>query len=107
MKKFSRKLDVLFWLVVALIPVITFVVMGWNNGGSVSFATVASTFRYTYIADIFNSIFKDNLLLPTPLVDMASYVIACEIIRVFVDVMIFIPRFARELLGGYYGKKDW
>ena len=107
MKKFSKKIDVLFWFIVALIPLIAFVVMGWNNGGPVSFATVASTFRYNFIADIFNEVFKDNLLFPVALVDFMSYFCACEVVHVFVDFIVFIPRLAHDLLGGLYGKKDF
>lgn len=105
MNRFGKKIDYIFWFVVSIIPIIIYVVLCWNNPNNIEFANVIASYRFDFVADIFNEIFKDNFIFPTVLVDFISYFCSVEIIHIFVDFIVFIPRFAHNFTNKLYGDK--
>ena len=105
MNRFGKKIDYIFWFIISIIPLIIYVSLCWNNPNAIDFSTFISNYRFAFIADIFNEIFKDTFIFPTVLVDFISYFCSVEIIHVFVDFIVFIPRFAHNFLGGFYVHK--
>ena len=103
MNRFGKKIDYIFWFIISITPLIVFFVSSWNNPSSIDFSTFIANYRFTFIADIFNQIFKDTFIFPTALVDFISYFCSVEIIHVFVDFVVFIPRFAHNLTDKFYG----
>lgn len=99
MKKFHQKLDLFFWFLVAILPLIIFIVSTWNNPEALSFSEIIIPYRFNFIADIFNQIFTENLSFPVTLVDYLSYFVSVEIIHVFIDFVVFLPRLAHNLIG--------
>lgn len=97
MTKFEKKLDALFWFILSIIPIIAYFCTSFHNPTVVEFNSFIQQFNYPFISDIFNQIFTGTLLLPSFLVNYLSYFCAVAVIHVFVDVVIFIPRFAHCL----------
>lgn len=102
MTKFQKKLDYLFWFLVATWPLIAYVVLNWNAPNSVEMSAIIEPFRFDYIADLFNQIFTQEITFPAFLVDFLSYFVSVEIIHVFIDFCVFIPRFAHNVTSRLY-----
>lgn len=103
MNRFGKKIDYIFWFIISIIPLIVYFVSCWNNPNIIDFSTFIANYRFTFIADIFNQIFTDTLIFPTALVDFVSYFCSVEIIHLFVDFIVFIPRFAHNFTNKLYG----
>ena len=103
MTRFGKKIDYIFWFIISIIPLIVYFVSCWNNPNTIDFSTFIANYRFTFIADIFNQIFTDTFIFPTALVDFISYFCSVEIIHVFVDCIVFIPRFAHNFTNKLYG----
>lgn len=103
MSRFGKKIDYIFWFIISITPLIVYFVSSWNNPNTIDFSSFIANYRFTFIANIFNSIFTDTFIFPTALVDFISYFCSVEIIHVFVDFVVFIPRFAHNLTDKFYG----
>lgn len=103
MTKFEKKLDALFWFLVGVLPLVIFFVINYRNS-SADFSAFISAYRYDYVADICTQIFTDTLSFPVVVTDFLSYFVSVEISHIFIDVIVFIPRFARTFLEGCYDK---
>ena len=100
-KKLNNKLDAIFWWLIWLLPLIGAFVCLWcgNDNSIADFTTFIQGFSFTFILDIISSM--ESMLsfsLPAILTAYASYIVSVEIVHVFVDVMVFIPRFAHKLV---------
>lgn len=97
--KFEKKLDSLFWWLIALLPILVYFISVFHVGAELSqFNSYVDLFTFDYVADIFNRIFTENLAFPSILVNYLSYFISVEIIHIFVDVVVFLPRWFHGLL---------
>lgn len=102
--KFKKKIDILFWFIIAILPILIYFFVNFHATSAESFSVFISSWRFDFIADIFNDIFVDTFIFPVVLVDVLSYFISVEIIHVFVDCVAFLPRFAHQFLEGYYAQ---
>lgn len=108
-KKLKFLFDNFMWYLIYLMPLILLVI-NWACAGTTSLATifnnagleiVSNNFIFTGLVDIFGAnssilpIFTNNDLLM-----YFSYFIMCMIIHIFVDVLLFIPRYCHKLLDG-------
>lgn len=103
MTKLEKKLDAIFWFLVAVLPLFLFFVLNYRNP-SADFSSFIASYRYSYVADICTQIFTDTLSLPVVVTDFLSYFVSVEISHIFIDVIVFIPRFARTFLEVCYDK---
>ena len=101
--RFYKKIDCVFWFIVAVLPILVFVVSFFRSPETANFVTFISAYRFDFVANIFNQIFTDNLVFPSVLVDFLSYFVSVDIIHVFIDFIVFIPRFAHKLTNKFYG----
>ena len=104
MTRFEKKVDCVVWTLITLLPIIVFIVQTWNNPTSTSFSDVISGFEFGFISNILSQIFIENYALPVDLVAYLSYFCVVTIAHVFVDFIVFIPRFAHNFLGVFYAK---
>lgn len=105
MTRFEKKVDKIIWTIITLIPLIVFIVSTWNNPSTTTFNDTMALFEFKYISDIINKIFINGYAMPTTLTAYLSYFCVVEIMHVFIDFIVFIPRFAQNFLGGIYAKK--
>ena len=103
MNRFGKKLDYIFWFISLIIFLIVYVALSWNNLNTIEFLIFIANYRFAFIADIFNEIFKNTFIFPTVLVDFVSYFCSVEIIHVFVDFIVFIPCFVHNFTSKLYG----
>lgn len=102
--RFKKKLDSLVWAIISFLPLFIYLIMTINNGVDISFSDYIASFSFGFIYDIITSIevFTFNL----DLVALISYMASVEIIHVFYDFIVFLPRFAHNLMGGIYDKES-
>lgn len=97
MKRIEKKFDILFWFLVDILPIVLYFVLNFRSASPVDFSQFISNFRFDFVADIFNQIFTNDLVFPVVLVDFLSYFVSVGIIHIFVDFVLFIPRFAHNV----------
>lgn len=103
MTRFDKKIDSLFWFIIAILPIITYFLFNLNpNANSIDFINFLDSFSFGFVEDILNNIFIDSYSLPGILTKCLSWFVSVEIIHVFVDFIVFIPRFAHRVLGRFY-----
>ena len=101
MKRFSDKLDHIFWWLIWLLPIIGgFIVLATNGAHDFSvFMSFLNNFTFDFIADILVDMFGvASLQLPDVLLALMSYIVSVELCHVLVDVLVFIPRFCHKLV---------
>lgn len=100
-KRLSDRLDIYFWWFIWLLPLIGAVIvffMGDVNSFA-DFAEFISHFDFDFIYDVLTDLESlTSLEYPAILKSYASYVVSVEIMHVFVDVMVFVPRFCHHLV---------
>ena len=104
MTKFQRKLDELFWFIVAVLPILIYFISNFHATNVGDFSAFIEPYRFDFISDIFNQIFTDTLTFPEPLVAFLSYFVSVEIIHIFIDAVVLLPRFVHKLLGVFNEK---
>lgn len=120
-KTLSRIVDSVFWLIIALLPVIFFVVQPLayelTTTAEVlpSFSDVMATFGmdnsniiYTSLMDIFGT---DGILpffgtSSSAVVLYLSYFVIVQLLHVFIDFVLFIPRLSHKWLGKITNTED-
>ena len=100
--------DKLFWFLVSILPLVSFVIMLWFNGqNGITMSTVFSSCGFgivvdNVVVDSLMSIFGVGGLFPlfatNDLIVYFVYFIFVNIIHIVVDVLLWIPRFAHKLL---------
>lgn len=101
MKRFSSKLDHIFWWLVWLLPILGgLIVLATNSAHDFSvFIAFMNNFQFAFIADILTGMFGvASLQIPDILLSLMSYVVSVELCHVLVDVLVFIPRFCHKLV---------
>ena len=98
-KRLSDRLDLYFWWFIWLLPLIGAVIcffMGEAETYS-DFVGFIAEFKFEFVADLLDDL--ESIItfsFPSVLKAYASYVVSVEIIHVFVDVMVFVPRFCHH-----------
>lgn len=101
----KNKLDYIMWFVITLLPIIIYLILGWQGGFDVSFSTFLTDYRFDFVADILIDVLEVvNLQFSPLLVSLISYMASVEIVHVFYDFIVFIPRMAHNLMGDLYAK---
>lgn len=105
MSKFEKKLYSLFWFIIIVLPLLLYFIMYFSTGTDLNFSDFISSYRFEFVANIFTDILNSaTVAVPAVVCDFLSYFISVEIMHLFVDVVIFLPRFARCFMEGIYGK---
>ena len=102
MTRFQKKADVLLWFIISILPFILYFIVSFRQSTVVDFTTFMSNFRFDFIYDMFNQIFVDDLIFSDVLVAVISYLTSVEIIHIFYDFAVFLPRFCHNFLGRCY-----
>ena len=104
MTRFEKKVDCIVWTIILLLPFIVFIVQTWNAPSLTAFSDVVGSFEFGFVSNILNNIFIDSYSIPGDLVAYLSYFVVVNIAHVFVDFIVFIPRFAHNLMEKFYAK---
>lgn len=104
MNKFERKLDMVLWAVIWLLPILLYFIMWFRIGSAPDFINfVNSSWRFDFVADILDNVwslcFNGSAM---PLSGYISYIASVEVVHAFLDAVIFIPRLAHRLI-----EKGW
>ena len=110
------KLDLVFWWLIWLLPLLAAFVCFFGGEGETGaqFVSFMDSFTFSFISDMWLDIEAlISITFPAVLRAYASYIVSVEIVHVFVDVMIFIPRICHNIvevdnysdLGGFGGKR--
>lgn len=96
-RRFAYKLDMIFWFIVMMLPLITYFIVSYRQGNAVEFLTYVSNFSpFPFIADIFDSVLTTAFGHSFQIVPLIAYFVGVEIIHVLFDVVVFIPRLAHK-----------
>ena len=114
MAKLNKKLDYWFWFIVGIFPVFLFLTCYRSGASSINdYYTFEQFceyfgFRFDFIANIITDVCQRVFSGDLPGTNFASYFIGIQIIHCFVDVLVFIPRFAHDLIdrSEHLWKKD-
>lgn len=105
-KTIETLIDRIFWAILLILPMLVYIVA--NNHGSVDYSMIIAQFNildtnfiYTGLASIFGSDgileFLDTTTTNNTLLYM-SYFVALELIHIFVDVILYIPKICIAIL---------
>lgn len=107
-KTISHIIDCTFWALVALLPLIAYIVILWHSGATgvdlittmsrCGFDVVTDNVIYTGLVDLFGVSGVMPFFINNNLIAYLSYFIFVEIVHLAVDVLLFIPRFAHKLM---------
>ncbi len=97
-KRFADKLDRLFWFLIILLPLVLFYLCEEWSFDSFS-AFMSENFSFSFIETILDSIIEMTFNSNFALTSYLSYVVGVELIHVFFDVIVFIPRLAHKWVG--------
>lgn len=99
-KRLSDRLDIFFWWFIWLLPLIGAVICLFLGDGNTyaDFAGFIAEFDFPFIYGILTDLQGIvGFTFPAVLLSYASYVISVEIVHVFVDFVVFVPRFCHRL----------
>lgn len=108
--RFSRKLDKFFWWFIRLLPIFLMLLIeyaSYRSGGGADETLFYYVAKFVDVNDnnvVFNAlyeIFGPGRILPffngnVDLIHYMSYLVYVELLHLFFDVIIFIPRLARK-----------
>lgn len=106
-------LDNMFWYIIYLLPIIMYVfnICGHGDGSVSLLEYFNSNFSMVtnVISDTITSIFGTEGVLPLFssggfIIDYLTYFIACMLIHLAVDFLLFIPRLAHKWLDGFVSR---
>lgn len=110
-KKFSDKLDHLFWWFIWLLPIAGgLLAVATGTHDFTGFSDFVSGFTFSFVEDILVDVFATaTIQLPMILVTLMSYIVSVELCHVLVDVLLLIPRFCHKLvqLDTYVDTDKW
>lgn len=102
MTRFEKKVDSFVWTFILLCPFIVYFIAYFRQETVLDFNTFISGYSFDFIYNMFSSIFTEDLIFSDTLVRIISYMVSVEIIHVFFDFIVFLPRFAHKFLGRCY-----
>lgn len=105
-KTISHIIDCSFWALIALLPLVAYVVILWHSGvNGIDLSSVMSRCGFSLLGDnivvnTMSQLFGSSGVMPffvdDNLIVYLSYFVIVEIIHLAVDVLLFIPRFAHK-----------
>lgn len=103
--KIAKKLDCLFWWLVAVLPLLLYCIVYFKSATAITFNEFIEPFRFDFVANSLEQIASTaSIAIPTVLINYLSYFVVVEIAHLFIDAIIFLPKFARTALEGVYDK---
>lgn len=101
--------DTIFWYSLYMLPIIL-LVLNWSTGGTLSLSEIFNNIGLSIITDniVFTGLVSmfgaGSTILPvftnTIILEYLTYFIMLMIIHIFVDVLLFIPRWCNKMLDG-------
>lgn len=98
-RRFAYKCDKVFWLIVALLPVIAFFVVNFRSASSQDFLVYMEAWQFDFIYNAFESAFTTANFGALACFSYLSYVAGVEIAHCLFDIVVFIPRLAHKFIG--------
>lgn len=98
-QRFAWRLDKIFWFICLIMPILAYFVANFHALESANFLEYLNTWRFAYVADIFDSVLSKVGFGTFPLNGFLSYCVGVEIVHCFFDVCVFIPRLAHKWVG--------
>ncbi len=96
-RRFSYKLDLIFWFIVSLLPILVYLVVNIRNPEAVGFFDYITNFSpFPFIAEVLDSVAETAFGAPFALSGLLSYFVGVEIFHILFDVIVFIPRLAHK-----------
>lgn len=95
----QKKIDRLFWFIIAVLPIFCWFVANWRNGAAESFHMyIGSEWAFSFVMNALDGAF--NLAFgEAPLINgYISYLVSIEIVHCLFDAIVFIPRFAHRCI---------
>lgn len=97
--RFSRKVDKIFWLIVALLPIFAYFVVAYRNPEAVTFWAYLGNWRFDAIWFTLESVFTKAFNVSNFFIlEYLSYLVGVEIAHCMFDVLVFIPRLAHKFI---------
>lgn len=97
--KTKEKIDLYLWALMWLLPILAFFIQYYRSGTEINLlAFIDDTFAFQYIKDILNNIWQKAFSSDLKIAGYLSYITVVEIAHCLFDVIVFIPRFAHEVL---------
>lgn len=109
MNKLKEKIDHLLWAFVWVIPIIGYLIAYWRIGSAPPiFTYITENFQFEWIKNILDNILSTAFQTEFAITGYISYLVGVEIIHVMFDIIVFIPRFAHDMIewGTNLGKCD-
>ena len=97
--RFAWKCDKFFWTVMLLLPILAYFFGNFHAAESANFLEYVNTWKFSFIADIIDSVLSTVNFGTFPLVGYLSYCVGVEILHCFYDFLVFIPRLAHKWVG--------
>lgn len=111
-KKFSHIFDKVFWGIIALLPIIVYIIYVVKNGTIYLFDSVFADFGfgidisnsivYTTLTDIFgvvaDSTANISAFTSNGLILYVSYMVYVELVHLLIDCLLYIPRIAQKFI---------
>lgn len=97
----ARKLDLLFWFLIWCLPLITFFVVNFRADTKINLEDHLTT-NYGYVTlfdETIDTIEEEININFGVLGQYTSYLVTVEIIHLFLDFLLFIPRLAHKWMG--------
>lgn len=101
--KTEKKVKAFFWGCVFALPLIIAFLTVYRTGNYADVETILNGFSFGFIDQMLNSLetvtqfaFNDALKA------VVSYFVSVEILQIFFEIVVFIPRFAKKWLEGFY-----
>lgn len=96
-RRFAYRLDMLFWFIVMLLPLIVYYVMNFRNPETTEFFVFMANFSpFSFIQDVLDSVSETAFGSTFALTSYLGYCVGVEIFHVLFDVIVFIPRLAHK-----------
>lgn len=98
MKKLQMKIDSILWAFIWLVPFFAFFVSWYRIGNAPNVLTFMDSFQWSFIADIINNVWQTAFNTACPIANYLSYLVMVQVAHCLFDVIVFIPRFAHNLI---------
>lgn len=96
-RRLSYKLDMLFWFLVSVLPILVYLLVNFHNPAAPDFFEYLSGFApFSFLEEIFDSVTETAFGSSFRLNSYLAYCVAVEILHVLFDVVVFIPRLAHK-----------
>ena len=101
----ANKIDRLLWALIWLIPFIAYVVTYWRTGEAIPvFTYIDNHYTFDFVKNITDNIWQQAFDCSLVISGYISYLVAIEIAHCLFDAIVFIPRFAHNIIERSEGK---